>query len=215
MFYFFASFLLLVFLLVVAPFGMFPEEMEDYGTYLTGLAAIGAALKFAMPYLLILFYRKRYSNRLIWKTFLEVESPENIGRVTETEWVAGIVNYFRRNPKNLRKENPWYCKLPYLSDKIEEDLGGAYMIGKKENDLFNEIRELFNAAAEIVAVKSTPIDTISDEKEYDELQAKFKQLVGKFKLMNTLLKDVPVPARKIIEGNDFYKSFFKGPSSTI
>lgn len=209
MLYFFGSLIVLVFALIIAPFCMFPDKMEGYGGYLTGLAAIGAALKYISPYVLILFFKKRYSNELIWKAFLDMSCPEDDGRVLETGWIAGLINYFRRCEETLHKGNPWYDKLPYLSDDIYSQFGGKHLIGKKEEKLFDEIKELLFECANIAAMNSTPDRPMFDDTKYKLLHEKFKALVKKSDEMNMLLIDVPVPVKKIIEGNDFFKSFFK------
>jgi len=209
MLYFFSSLIFLVFALIIAPFCMFPDKMEGYGGYLTGLAAIGAALKYISPYLLILFFKKRYSNELIWKAFLNMSCPDDDGRVLETGWIAGLINYFRRNEETLQKGNPWYDKLPYLSDDIYGQFGGKHLIGANEEKLFEEIKELLFECANIAAMNSTPDSPMFDDTKYKFLSEKFKALVKKADEMNKLLIDVPVPVKKIIEDNDFFKSFFK------
>lgn len=207
--YFAISVILLLFSLVIAPFCLFPDKMDGYGSYLTGLAAIGAALKFLMPYLLMLFYKKQYSNELIWKSFLETECPEVEGSTLETEWIAGVVNYFRRCNETLYKENPWYLKLPYLADDIYANFGGKHLVGKSEDKLFEEVKETLFKCSEIVAMNSTPDQPITKEDKYKELHSQFSFLVQKIDQLNKLLVNVPVPVKKIIEGDDFLKSFFK------
>lgn len=207
--YFIASLIVLVIGLVVAPFFVFPDRMEDYGTYLTGLAAIGAALKFVAPYLLLIFYRDRYSNELIWKAFLNVSEPELDGRILETGWIAGLINYFRRCEESLGMRSSWYDKLPYLSDELYAEFGGKHLSGRKENKLFEEIKGLIFKAANIVAMNSTPGNPMVNEKKYKELHGIFKDLVKKMDEMNDLIVDVPMPVKKIIEDNGFFKSFFK------
>ncbi len=209
MLYFSISIIVLLFVLVIAPFCIFPDRMEGFGGYLTGLAAIGAALKFVSPHLLILFYKKRYSNELIWKAFLDVSCPEDDGRVIETGWIAGLINYFRRCEESLHKGNPWYDKLPYLSDDIYLEFGGKHLVGKKENKLFEEIKKILFECANIAAMNSTPERPMIDDQRYKTLHGKFKELVKKSDEMNELLIDVPVPVKKIIEESDFFKSFFK------
>ncbi|MNK96009.1 hypothetical protein D3C87_1162720 [compost metagenome] len=206
MIYFVGSVLVLIITLVIAPFYLFPEKMEAYGGYLTGLAAIGAALKFVFPYLLILFYRNRYSNELLWNNFLEVSSPGTAGRVLETEWIAGLINYFRRGEDLFHKGNPWYDKLPYLADDIYLKFGGKRLIGKAESKLFEEIKNLLFECAGIVAMNSTPNSPFTDEEKYKVLHNKFRQIVAKSDEMNSLIIDVPVPVKRIIEGDDFFKS---------
>lgn len=213
MIYFICSIIVLVFVLVIAPFGLFPSKMDDYGGYLTGLAAIGAALKFVGPYLAILFYKKRYSNELIWKAFLDISDPDDNGRITELDWIAGVINYYRRCHEVLHMGNPWYNKLPSLSDEIYSEFGTTKMVGKKEAKLFEEIKNLLFDSSELVAMNSTPDRPIVKEDKYKELHELFRKLVEKSDSMNKLLVSTPVPIKKIIEGNDFYKSFFKTHSN--
>lgn len=208
MIYFIGSVAILLFIIVFAPFQFFPDKMEGYGSYLTGLAAIGAALKFIMPYLLVLFYQKRYANELIWKEFLDTSSPEDEGRVAETEWIAGLINYFRRCEEVLHKESSWYQKIPYLSDDVYVKFSGKRLIGKKEGLLFEEIKSLFFECGEIVAMNSTPDKPMFNEEKYKLLHEKFKSIVKKSDAMSKLLVDTPIPVKKIIEGDDFFKSFF-------
>lgn len=207
--YFLVSLVVLAVVLVIAPFWIFPSQMEHYGTYLTGLAAISAALRFAAPYLLILLYRKRYSNELIWKKFLSLETPGAGGTVSETEWIGGLINYFRRNQDALPMSNPWYDQIPSLADDVYFKFGGTHLIGKKEDQLFEELKELLYKCAHLVAMNSTMDQPIRDREAYEALRSHFGELVKKADAMNQMLKDAPIPVKKMIEGNEFYRSFIE------
>ena len=208
MLYFFGSIILLFFFLVVAPFVVFPDRMDEYGGYLTGLAAIGAVLKYISPHLLILFYKNRYSNEIVWKAFLDTSCPKDDVSLTETDWIAGLINYFRRNEGNLHMGNPWYDKLPGLSDNIYYEFGGKSLVGKKEGKQFEEVKKIIFECAEIVSMSSTPSSPMNNKQKYEILQNKFKDFVVKSDKLNRIVIDVPIPVKKIIDDDDFFKSFF-------
>ncbi len=209
MLYFIGSILFLAFVLIGAPhLWLSAEGMRGYGNYLTGVAAIGAAIRWVVPYLLIFFYRKAYANEITWKGFWDLSCPKNNGQIHEPEWVGGVINYFRRCESTLHMGNPWYENLPYLSDDIYHKFERSHLIGKKEDGLFREIKELLYGSAEIVSMNSTPDAPINKKDKYEELHSKFKALVGKFDEMNKLVQDAPIPVKKIIEGNEIYRSFF-------
>ena len=76
MLYFIVLFVLIASVLVDPAF-LFPDYMDKYGTYLMGVAAIAAVLKYVMPCMLIFLYKKTCSNELIWKIFLEVSCADD------------------------------------------------------------------------------------------------------------------------------------------
>lgn len=94
--------LLFIFAAIIAPFSFLHHQMNDYGTFLAGLAAILAVLKYAMPYLLIFKYREDYSNELILKRIFNISIEASVeGSVPETggSWV--LLNIISECPMNL------------------------------------------------------------------------------------------------------------------
>lgn len=187
--------------------------MGAIGNYLTGVAAILAATKFIAPYVIIALYRKRFSNEIIWRRFLDISKPDPSGRILETAWIAGLVGYFRRCEETLHMGNPWYEHLPGLTDEVYWKFGSTKMLGKHQAKLFDEIKELLADAAEIVALNSTPSSPINKPDKYNQLIKVFKCLIQKSDQLNDLVVPVPVPFKTVINGNEFYSSFFKKNAS--
>lgn len=201
-----------LFVLVFAPFKFFPDKMDGYGTYLAGVAAILAVFKFIAPYLLILFFRKRYSNELIWKKFLNLGADKKDGeRILENEYIVGVIGYFKRNSdaEGCTDNDTWYDHIPYLSDDLFFNLDNTKMVGNKEDEQFTKVKKKFYELAHIVSMHSTPGNPIRDQEKKEDLCAKFNSFVKEVEKLEKMIIEVPLPVKTIINQNEFYKSFLK------
>lgn len=207
------SILILSFIvLIFAPFKFFPDKMDGYGTYLAGVAAILAVFKFIAPYLLIFFFRKRYSNELIWKKFLNLGVEKKEGeRISETEYMVGVIGYFKRNSdSNGYTDNDlWYDHIPYLSDDLFFNLDNTKMIGAKEDEQFSRVKKLFYELSHIVSLNSTPGNPIRNSEIKVGLCRSFSTFIKEVEKLEKMITEVPLPVKTIINQNEFYKSFLK------
>lgn len=203
--------ILFIFVAIVAPFSFFPDRMNDYGTFLAGLAAILAVLKYVMPYLLIFKYREDYSNELILKKFFNISiEPNDEGKISETGYLLGVIEYFKRVSYDLEytDNDRWYQYIPYISDELYSNLENTSMSGTKEDKKFREVKKLFYKIANTVAINSTPDKPIKEEMK-KVICREFNTFIAEVKKLESMITEVPLPVKTIINANDFYKSFIK------
>lgn len=201
-----------LFVLVIAPFKFFSDKMDEYGTYLAGVAAILAVLKYMAPYLLIMLFRKRYSNELIWKKFINLGVEKNPGeRILENEYIAGVISYFKRNSDRSGNidNDTWYDHIPYLADDLFFNLDSTRMMGNKEEEQFSKVKAKFYELSHIVSMNSTPGNPIRNQEKKSELCKKFNFFIAEVEALERMIVDVPLPVKTIINQNEFYKSFLK------
>jgi hypothetical protein len=203
--------LLFIFVAIIAPFSFFPDKMNDYGTFLAGLAAILAVLKYAMPYLLIFKYREDYSNELILKKFfnISIEASED-NNVPEAGYILGVIEYYKRvlNALEYTDNDHWYRYIPYISDELYYNLENTTMSGADKENQFRDIKNHFYQIANTVAINSTPDKPIKEEKK-KIICKEFNSFIQKVKKLESMITEVPLPVKLIINANEFYKSFIK------
>lgn len=204
--------LLFIGVVLVAPLKLFPEEMANYGTYLAGLAAMIAAFKYVMPYILIFIYRERYSNELILKKLfnISIEASDD-GRIPQTGYLLGVIESFKylSGDSGYTKNDNWYEHLIDISIELNSNLGNTAMCGASTNKKFNDIKSKLSNIASKLAQYTSPAKPNLNEEEKIDVCKEFKLFVDAVKDLESVVKEVPMPVKTIINANEFYKSFIK------
>ena len=204
--------LIVIFVGVLAPFCLFEGEMSGYGTYLAGLAAILAVLRYSMPYILIFIYREGYSNELILKKLFSISIDPNVeGKVPQTGYLLGVIEFFKyvAGEDGYTDNDNWYKHLIEISEELKISLGNTSMHGDVVNQKFKNVKEKLGKVGGRLALYTSPAKPMLSKEEKVIVCEEFKSFVDEVKELESMIVEVPLPVKTIINANDFYKSFIK------
>lgn len=80
------------------------------------------------------------------------------------------------------------------------------MSGADKENQFRDIKSHFYKIANTLAVSSTPDKSIKEE-EKKIICKEFRSFIKKIKELESMITEVPLPVKTIINANEFYKSF--------